>query len=439
MDKYYLGIDASKGYADFVLISENLRIIEKAFRLNDTFDGHNKLFEIISHYIDYEIYAGIESTGGFENNWYHMLKKVRRNINIKVARINPYAVHHSAKANMRRVTTDKISAMNIAEYMIAHKGTLLFEDHDSFKSLRSQWKYVALLNKQRTQIINQLHSLLYASHPQLLKHCRDVINQWILKLLIQYPTAKQLSRARISTVAKIPYLSERRAASLVNDAKRTVASSTDNISAQLIKNISSKLLDIESEISEQFKLIRSNCDLPEVELLTTFVGIGEKAALGLIMEIGAIERFSSAKKMASFFGLHPVFKISGDGIGGVRMSKHGRKEPRKILFLVSLTAITSNEYIRTIYLSSLEKGMSKMAAIGKIMHKIMRIIYGMLRTQTAYDPAIDQFNRNKEIKVKQKINNWEDYRYQVADNDAPISNRQYKKRKRQKESQLVNQ
>jgi len=340
---------------------------------------------------------------------------------------------------MRRVTTDKISAMNIAEYMIAHKGTLLFEDHDSFKSLRSQWKYVALLNKQRTQIINQLHSLLYASHPQLLKHCRDVINQWILKLLIQYPTAKQLSRARISTVAKIPYLSERRAASLVNDAKRTVASSTDNISAQLIKNISSKLLDIESEISEQFKLIRSNCDLPEVELLTTFVGIGEKAALGLIMEIGAIERFSSAKKMASFFGLHPVFKISGDGIGGVRMSKHGRKEPRKILFLVSLTAITSNEYIRTIYLSSLEKGMSKMAAIGKIMHKIMRIIYGMLRTQTAYDPAIDQFNRNKEIKVKQKINNWEDYRYQVADNDAPISNRQYKKRKRQKESQLVNQ
>ena len=98
MDKYYLGIDASKGYADFVLISENLRIIEKAFRLNDTFDGHNKLFEIISHYIDYEIYAGIESTGGFENNWYHMLKKVRRNINIKVARINPYAVHQDRKS-----------------------------------------------------------------------------------------------------------------------------------------------------------------------------------------------------------------------------------------------------------------------------------------------------------------------------------------------------
>ncbi|MBT4853096.1 MAG: hypothetical protein HON37_13660 [Candidatus Marinimicrobia bacterium] len=63
----------------------------------------------------------------------------------------------------------------------------------------------------------------------------------------------------------------------------------------------------------------------------------------------------------------------------------------------------------------------------------------MLKTQMPYDPAIDQFNRNKEITVKQDINNWEDYRYQVADNDAPISNRQYKKRKRQKESQLVNQ
>jgi len=432
MSKYYLGIDASKGYADFVLLSGDRKFIEKGFQLNDTFDGHCKLFEILSGYASHEIYAGIESTGGYENNWYHMLRKIRRNLNVHVARVNPYAVHHSGKANMRRNTTDQISAVIIAEYMIAQRDILSFDSVDPFSSLRRQWKYIVLLNKQRTQVINQLGSILYICHPQLIKHCRGVINQWIIKLLIQYPTAKHLSRARISTVAKIPRISESRAAMLISDAKSAVASMTDDIAGQLIKSLASKLLATEREISEQVKLLRSNCDIPEVDLLKTFVGIGEKAALGLIMEIGAIERFSSVKKMASFFGLHPVFKISGDGVGGVRMSKRGRKEPRRILFIVSLSAIKHNDHIRGIYLSLLDRGMSKMAAIGVIMHKIMRIIYGMLRTKTPYDPAIDQFNRGNVLPGNKSKENGKDYRYQAADNDAPISYRQYKKRKRQK-------
>ena len=99
MSKYYLGIDASKGYADFVLLSGDRKFIEKGFQLNDTFDGHCKLFEILSGYASHVIYAGIESTGGYENNWYHMLRKIRRNLNVHVARVNPYAVHHSGKAN----------------------------------------------------------------------------------------------------------------------------------------------------------------------------------------------------------------------------------------------------------------------------------------------------------------------------------------------------
>ncbi len=395
MKPIYLGIDASKGYADFVLMSEARKPVEKGFRLNDTFDGHCKLFEILTKYTDLKIYAGIESTGGYENNWIHAIRKMGRELNMQVARVNPFAVHHSAKATMRKNTTDKISAINIAEYLIDKKEIIEFDKDDSFGSLRKQWKYIALLSKQRTQVINQLLSLLYVSHPQLVKHCRGVINQWIIKLLIQYPTAKHLSRARISTVAKIPRISESRAAMLISDAKSTVASMTDDIAGQLIKSLASKLLATEREISEQVKLLRSNCDIPEVDLLKTFIGIGEQTALGLVMEIGTIERFSSVKKMASFFGLHPVYKISGDGIAGIRMSKCGRKEPRRILFIVSLSAIRRNAYIREIYLTLLDKGMSKMAAIGVIMHKIMRIIYGMLKTKTPYNPQTDQYNRNK--------------------------------------------
>ena len=93
------------------------------------------------------------------------------------------------------------------------------------------------------------------------------------------------------------------------------------------------------------------------------------------------------KKIASFFGLHPVFKISGDGASGFRMSKQGRKEPRRILFMVALTAIRSNPLIREIYQDRVQQGMEKMAAIGLCMHKILRIIYVELNRYRGKTPA----------------------------------------------------
>lgn len=119
-----------------------------------------------------------------------------------------------------------------------------------------------------------------------------------------------------------------------------------------------------------------------------------------MLQIQSVERFPSVKKIASFFGLHPVFKISGDGTSGFRMSKQGRKEPRRILFMVALSAIRSNPLIREIYQDHVQKGMEKMAAIGLCMHKILRIIYGMLKHNRAFDPKVDRKNREKMAKCQ---------------------------------------
>ena len=69
------------------------------------------------------------------------------------------------------------------------------------------------------------------------------------------------------------------------------------------------------------------------------------------------------------------------------MSKMGRKAPRWILFMVATCAIIKNEMIRELYLEYLEKGKTKMQAIGIMMHKILRIIYGMLKNHNPYDPV----------------------------------------------------
>jgi transposase len=127
--------------------------------------------------------------------------------------------------------------------------------------------------------------------------------------------------------------------------------------------------------------------------------------------------------------------MSGDGLWGMHMSKEGRSAPRAILFMVTLSAIVHNPLIKEIYTLNLKKGKDKMDAIGVCMHKILRIIYGMLKNNTPFDPEIDRKNREKSPAKKKTQVKDSKRRYQTLDASAPISRRQNKKRKERERSQ----
>jgi transposase len=442
MSTYYLGIDVSKGYADFVILNRNKQCVEDSFQLDDTFSGHCHLYERLVEFFDNHpdalMYAAAESTGGYENNWFNSLVKFQATLNIQTARLNPLGVSANSRADLKRNITDKISAQNVAEFMIAHAEKITYQQEDAFANLRRQWSFIKLLTKQSTQLFNQLESLLYIANPELLAYCQDKTPKWVLRLLGKYPTASNLSKAKAKTVATIPYVSIQRAEQLIADAKNSIASATDKTTGQLITNCVKQIVHMNQIIETQTKMMVEQCSFNEVDLLKTFIGISDYSAIGLILEIQSIKRFSSVKKLASFFGLHPVFKLSGDGSGGFRMSKKGRKEPRRILFMVTIVAINHNPLIASIYKERLEKGMAKMAAIGYCMHKILRVIYGMLKTNKAFDPDIDRSNRIKNTHRQKKTRKDRNRRYQEYDAKAPVSRRQRKRRKERKESQSDN-
>jgi len=439
MKNYYLGIDVSKGNSDFVLLNEKKQTVLESFQLDDTFEGHNKLFKILSEFFtqqpDTKIFAAVESTGGYENNWYHLLHKYQGQLNLSVARLNPYGVNYNSKADLKRIKTDAISAVSIAEYLISHPEKVSYQTEDPFASLRRQWTFIKMLTKQRVQLLNQLESLLYVANTEILYHCRNKVNLWTLKLLKQYPTAKHLAKARVSTISKIPYITETLAKELINKAKHSVASETDETIAEIITATVNQILSLRKTICLQVKKLQSSCNLPEVALLKSFSGIADYSAVGLIIEIGSVERFSSVKKLACFFGVHPVFSQSGDKISGYRMSKRGRKEPRQILFNVARFAIVHNPLIKEIYIDHLKKGMSKMAAIGAIMHKILRIVYGILKNNTPFNPEIDRANRLRNLSKKKDESLVVNKMLEPIDCKAPVSRRQLKKRKEQEKSQ----
>lgn len=439
MERYYLGGDVSKGYADFVILDCNKACVKRNFQLDDTFAGHSKLYDVLCMFLEAHpgafIYAGLESTGGYENNWFHSLKRFSGALNLEVTRLNPLGVNSDSKAELQRNITDKISARSVAEYMIGHSRKVSYDQKSHYASLKKHWSFVRMLTKQKTQLLNQLESLVYNANPELLSYCKNSTPEWVLTLLVKYPTALKLSKAKASSVAKIKQISPTLAKTLIKNAKRSVACSTDDLMGEVIVSTVKQILVLMKNISYQISRMIRHCNIPEVDILKTFGGIGDYSAIGLVFEIGQVARFDSAKKISSFFGLHPIYKLSGDGTGRYRMSKKGKAVVREILFMVAMNAIQHNTLIKAIYWEHVNNGMSKMAALGLCMHKILRIIYGMLKNNTPFDPEIDRKNREKSYRPTKRVNKNLDRRYQHYDNNAPISRRQHKKRKEQRQSQ----
>jgi len=442
MDHYFLGIDASKGYSDFVMLNAKKQPVIENFELDDTFHGHARLYELLAIFSQAHphaiIYGAVESTGGYENNWFQSLLKFQGSLPIKTAHLNPLGVTHNSKAGLKRNVTDKISAQNVAEYMIAHPEKVSYQHQDSLASLRKQWGFITMLTKQSTQLLNQLESLVYNANPEILIYCKGDTPQWVLKLLTRYPTALRLSKAKVKSVARIPYVSSERAKRLVATAKKSIASASDKVTEQIIVATVKQILHLKKTIETQTQMLANECKIPEVELLKTFIGIGDYSAIGLMLQIQSANRFSTSKKISSFFGVHPAYKKSGDGIYKYRMSKKGRKEGRRILFIVAMSAIQSNPLIRDVYNQAVKRGMEKMAAMGLCMHKILRIVYGMLKHNKAFDPKIDLKNRHEKPRGQRKLRQDKDRRYQDFDSNAPISRRQKMKRKERKQSQNAN-
>ena len=79
-----------------------------------------------------------------------------------------------------------------------------------------------------------------------------------------------------------------------------------------------------------------------------------------------------------------------------------------------------------------------MAAMGVCMHKILRILYGMLKNNKAFNPHIDIANRLRSVRLKNDMPaDNTNRRFQDYDQKAPVSRRQQKKRLERERSHSV--
>ena len=452
--KAFLGIDVSKGYADFLLLDQNKEVLEEPFQLDDNKSGRRKLTEIINRWFSSgvkELYCGVESTGGYENNWYSLLQNLSQTQCLQVARLNPKGVKSVSDAALKRTITDAVSAENIAVYLIAFPEKVRYSCSepldDTFKEARQVLTFKRMLIKQRVQLNNQLEKLLYQHFSEVLVYCRNGIPNWLLEVLVKYPSAKQITRAGEKMLIRFKGVGSNKAKALLNKISHSDQSISEPI-RHIISETAREILHKKRLIkAEEILLIENYKDHEQVKLLETIKGIGTASAVSIILEIENVERFGTAKQLCSFFGVHPMFKQSGDGTWGSKMSKKGRAEIRATLYMCCMSALRSNQHMRQLYDRFRSQGMKHYEAMGVIMHKMLRIIYGVLKTKTAYNPIVDLQNKasanTKKAEHERKMQNREQEKKRTTErfseqrNDAPISRIAAKKRKKQEASQSL--
>jgi transposase len=125
----------------------------------------------------------------------------------------------------------------------------------------------------------------------------------------------------------------------------------------------------------------------QAQLLMTQPGVGPITALAFVVTIGDVGRFKRGKQVASYLGLIPAERSSGDKRRLGSISKQGNMFLRTMLVEAAQSACRYDEQFRREYQHRCHqkpKGVAKVAAARKLAVRL----YWMLRTQTPYRPAV---------------------------------------------------
>lgn len=424
-----VGVDVSKGYSDIKFVNDAKTVLVESGTFDDTAEGHRRLRErflfLSKKNAGVQFVVGLESSGGLERNWLKFFRGLKVSFPLEVLLLNPLAVRKFFERNLRRNKTDELSARNIAEYLLMGRRRQEVEHEPELEGSRTLYRCIQKAISRRVQVQNELQSLLPVAQPELVQYCRDGLPEWIVELLNEYPTAAQLAKAKVKSLSKINYITPERATKLIEAAKESVASLIDEHAGQSIKFLCQEIQDQNRKITRlQATLLESLKEDTAVKIIDGVKGLGMWTAVVLRLEYGNMERFYSADAAVAYAGLDPRIDQSGDDEHHIGISRAGRKQIRKALYMPALAAVRFNPIIRDFYNRLIAAGKPEKLALVACMRKLIRIVYGCWISGKPFDPNY-QSTQNKASNTPTKQPN-----ETIASSlTAPISRKEAKKRK----------
>jgi len=122
----------------------------------------------------------------------------------------------------------------------------------------------------------------------------------------------------------------------------------------------------------------------DLALLQSIPAVGPQVGSNMLSVLHCHD-FGSAEQLAAYLGLVPVERQSGSSVlGRARLSKAGPARIRAVLYMAAVVATRCNPHVKAVYERLLERGKSKMSALGAAMRKLVHLCFGVLKTRQPY-------------------------------------------------------
>ena len=390
MVRYHVGVDVSKGrhYVSIRDLSQGNYC--KAFSFTNDHDGFMELVEALDKLSPEksDFLIGVEACSFALNLSYFLMAT-----GFNLVEVNPFRAGQFRKAQGKKAKTDKIDARTIATILELGDHKPLSIPDPILDNLKELTRFRVNLVNERAAMLIHLQEALSVLFPEYGRVFRQLDSAGSLALLAAYPGPENVITAGEEAIGKTLALASPRRMSrgmarrIIEAAKGTVGVIQKqpslgikvSILAKRIANLRETIRDLDKQIVAMFN------NLPNRPI---GFPLGRPQTLAAIVaEVGDIHRFTTLKKFLSHIGWCPqTFQTGNFRLEHPRMSHAGNKYIRRIIWMLSVLAVTRVPCCRDYFRRRVREGKTKMHILVAIGRKLISILYMMLKRGVPYDP-----------------------------------------------------
>jgi len=396
MRKIYVGVDTHKSTHTAVVINcFNEKLGEITFENKPS--AFDSLLQEVKKYTTkgMSMVFGLEDTGSSGRALAVFLKSNKK----MVKKVNATYTHSERKKLPIMHKTDSFDAWCIAKVLLDNYDTLPEANPDDiYWTLAMLVSRRSALVKSNVALKQQLHSYVVQHYPSYRSFfsvfdCKAGLEFWE-----KYPSPTSLKDVTISELGKFlhtpssGFFGEKRASKILElvekdgDTKTEYQESRDFLVSTCIRQVKQNNGEME-KIEVEMQKLMSRLGYR----LETFPGIDLVTASGFTSQIGDIERFSSADKLAKYAGISPVTFSSGES----DKKFSNRQGDRTLYHLFHSLAARNvnrgrnknrpiNDIFYEYYQKKISEGKTEHQAIICVMRRLVNILYGIMRNKKEY-------------------------------------------------------
>lgn len=386
---FFVGIDIAKNTHWASCMSSDGEIIFQPFSFSNDNSGFQKFISKLTSLDKEKILIGLESTAHYGENIISFLF----NLNFKIGLINPIQTSNLRRSNIRKTKNDKVDTFIIAKALSLGNYSLVTSRDINILKLKGLCRSRRNLVTMRSRAKIQLASFVDQLFPELNSFFKGNLN-----LNVSYQLLKNYSSPQAILELELDILSEfliknshgryreDDAIRLRELAQNSVGINNPSLALQ-IKHAILQIELYDEQIAEVELLYKQIVDSMKTTILT-IPGMSYNQAAVILACIGDINRFNQSCQLLAYAGLDPSVSQSGNfQARSTRMSKRGSGMLRYSLIYSAHNVVLHNDTFKNYYNLKRSQGKTHYSALGHTAHKLVRVIFKMLKDNVEFNLA----------------------------------------------------